>query len=254
MSSPIYADPEAAGHVVIFSGGLDSYTLLQAVLATCRDRTEVLALSFSYRQRHARELDAARRAAYHAGLPTSNHLLLSLNALATLTERSESSLTNPGVATPHGHYAEDNMRKTVVPGRNTVFLAHALALAQASWPGQRAAIYYGAHAGDHTIYPDCRPEYITAMANALYIASEDKVRLRAPWRDMSKGEIIKAGLALRLPAETGLRYDLTWTCYEGGAHPCGQCGACVERAEAFAFAGIPDPLLANPGQTALFAS
>jgi 7-cyano-7-deazaguanine synthase len=97
---------------------------------------------------------------------------------------------------------------------------------------------YGAHAGDHTIYPDCRPEFVDAMGRAFGLCDWHTLSLHAPYINMTKGDICKRGVALGVP------YEKTWTCYVGGDRPCGRCGSCTERAEAFEVAGIPDPLLA----------
>ena len=96
---------------------------------------------------------------------------------------------------------------------------------------------YGAHSGDHTIYPDCRPEFVEAMQAAFGLCDWKQIELYAPYLELHKGEVCKRGV------ELGVRFDLTWTCYVGGDKPCGQCGSCTERAEAFAFAEANDPLL-----------
>jgi len=241
-------DPYAAEHIVVFSGGMDSYTLLMAVASKLWDRTQLQpaanplplqAVSFFYGQRHRRELQAASAVCQLLGI---KHTVLSLPVLGQIAETSGSSLISDSVDVPHGHYAEESMKKTVVPGRNTLMLAATLAFAEGTHPGKRIAIYYGAHSGDHAIYPDCRPEFVVAMKKTFLAASEDRVRLHAPWLNLSKGEILAVGRMLTGEG-VALDYGLTWTCYEGGEHPCGKCGACVERAEAFASVNQKDPLL-----------
>lgn len=139
------------------------------------------------------------------------------------------------VPVPFGKYDEPSMKLTVVPNRNMFMLAAAGGVAIARKADRLA---YGAHAGDHTIYPDCRPEFVDAMGTAFGLCDWHTLGLHAPYIDMTKGDICKRGVELRVP------YEKTWTCYVGGDKPCGQCGACTERAEAFEFAGVPDPLLA----------
>lgn len=238
-------------HVVIYSGGLDSYTLLHWVRRRLENigldpATHMLAVSFFYGQRHSKELGFAREECQRLGL---THKLVDLSMLRMI---GGSSLTDDKIDTPHGHYQAENMRLTVVPGRNTVMLSVAMAMAEASAPSSNpvaetardfpqwyapAMVYYGAHGGDHHIYPDCRLGYIGVMRSLFNEATEAKVGLEAPFATWSKGDIVALG------ASMGLDYARTWTCYEGGEHPCGECGACQERAEAFAHNGIRDPLL-----------
>ena len=116
------------------------------------------------------------------------------------------------------------MKQTVVPNRNMIFLSIALSLAISE---KFDRVVYAAHAGDHTIYPDCRPEFIEAMSKVFPISDWHNVSLYAPYVNLSKKEICKKGLKLGAPL------DLTWSCYKGGEVPCGTCGTCVERKEAF---------------------
>lgn len=234
-------------HVVIYSGGMDSYTLLHSVLEVVPDRKEdVVALSFRYGQRHSKELGYARDEC--ARLNISRHFVIDIRNVGSMLLGS--SLTDPAVATPHGHYAAENMKKTVVPGRNTIMLSIAMGVAESLPLGGALhhTVWYGAHAGDHFIYPDCRPNYVSAMQKVFAEATERKVVLAVPFVNLSKGEILRRGQELR---ERGhdIDYGHTWTCYEGGEHPCGKCGACVERAEAFAYADEHDPLLIGAGQS-----
>jgi len=241
MTEPLHAKMT---HIVLFSGGMDSFTLLNLIWQRAGRFDRVYALSFDYGQRHKRELAAASLACHN--LPGVRHLILEMPILGSLAVGS--SLTDNAIPVPHGHYAAENMKLTVVPGRNTVFLAYALAFAQGLQSGdpneapRKSHIYIAAHSGDHAIYPDCRPEYLTAMARAIDEASESSVQLIVPFMDMSKSEILDFGLrGCGLNPE---RYADTHTCYEGGERPCGKCGACVERAEAFAYCDVADPLLA----------
>lgn len=210
--------------VVVFSGGLDSTVLLSKLLAEGR---ECLALTLEYGQRHAREIASAQAVCALLGV---RHQVADLRALAPLW--GGNSLTDPAVPVPDGHYTEERMKVTVVPGRNLVFLAVGAAWAMA----ERAdSLAYGAHGGDHTIYPDCRPEFTDALAPAIALADWNAVRLEHPFAGMTKTDIVRLGAALGAPMR------LSWSCYKGGARHCGLCATCVERKEAFANAGVPDP-------------
>ncbi len=210
--------------VAIFSGGLDSTVLLAELL---HQGDSVLALAVNYGQRHRKELDHAKRIAAQLGIEIQ---VADLSALAPLL--AGSSQTSDDVPVPHGHYAEESMKQTVVPNRNMIMLAVA-----AGWALSRKCdrIAYGAHAGDHTIYPDCRPEFVEAMRASLALADWHTLELYAPFLKLSKGEIVRLG------AERGVDFAATWSCYEGGAEHCGKCGTCVERKEAFVLAEVEDP-------------
>ena len=210
--------------LVLFSGGLDS-----TVLATQmkRDAGETRLLSIDYGQRHAKELEHSQRVAMHLELP---HEILKLPQLGTIL--GGSSLTDKSLILPEGHYAEESMKSTVVPNRNMILLAlaggHALSIGFDT-------IAYAAHAGDHTIYPDCRPEFADAMNKALGLADWNDLNLHRPYVEMTKSDLVSLGAELDAPLH------LTWSCYAGGEIHCGKCGTCVERKEAFALANIPDP-------------
>lgn len=210
--------------VAIFSGGLDSTVMLYQLLA---EGNKVLALSVDYGQRHRRELEHAQRIAAGLGVEWQ---LADLSAIRPLI--TGSSQTSDDMPVPHGHYAAENMKQTVVPNRNMIMLAVA-----AGWAISRQAdrVAYGAHTGDHTIYPDCRPEFADAMARAIGLADWHQVELYCPFIRMTKGDIVRTGAALNAD------FAATWSCYEGGDLHCGRCGTCVERREAFVQAGIADP-------------
>lgn len=210
--------------VVIYSGGMDSYTVLHQALA---EGMTVHALSFNYGQRHVKELDVARRVTTALGIA---HDVVDISAIQGLI--SNSALTSDADM-PHGHYAEASMKQTVVPNRNMILLS--LAIGKAVSIGAEK-VYYGAHGGDHAIYPDCRPEFVAAMNNVAGIANYEPVTIETPFLHASKGDILGVGLKLRLD------YSQTWTCYEGGDAACGRCGACQERLEAFREHGLDDPL------------
>jgi 7-cyano-7-deazaguanine synthase len=206
---------------------MDSATLLYD-LAASGDQVE--AVSVDYGQRHGRELSCAMRLCGHLGV---RHDVLDLAGVGRLLVGS--SQTDPNVPVPFGRYDEPTMKKTVVPNRNMLLLAAAGAVAIARGCDRVA---YGAHAGDHTIYPDCRPEFVGAMQAAFWLCDWSRIGLHAPYLEMSKGDICRLGIDLGVP------FGDTWTCYVGGDKPCGKCGACTERAEAFEFAGASDPLVA----------
>ena len=210
--------------LVLFSGGLDS-----TVLATQmkRDAGETRLLSIDYGQRHAKELEHSQRVAMHLELP---HEILKLPQLGAIL--GGSSLTDKSLALPEGHYAEESMKATIVPNRNMILLAlaggHALSLGFDT-------IAYAAHAGDHTIYPDCRPEFASAMEKALSLADWQDLKLHRPFVEKTKADLVKIGHDLKAPLGD------TWSCYAGRDLHCGKCGTCVERKEAFALAGVADP-------------
>ncbi|MHA7924037.1 MAG: 7-cyano-7-deazaguanine synthase QueC [Marinobacter sp.] len=210
--------------VVIYSGGMDSYTLLHLA----RERGyRVHALSFNYGQRHVRELECARSVCEAQGIP---HKVIDIRAMSEVM--AGSSLTSD-MEVPEGHYEEDSMKATVVPNRNMILLSLATGYAVTVGAG---AVWYGAHGGDHAIYPDCRPEFVEKMDAVCRVANYEPVGIEAPFMTMDKGQILAEGLRL------GLDYSQTWTCYNGREQACGRCGSCVERLEAFAVNGVTDPL------------
>ncbi len=211
--------------VVIYSGGMDSFTVLNRAL---RDGHDVYALSFNYGQRHVKELDVAAKVTAELGLP---HKVVDITAINELI--ANSSLTSTANDIPEGHYEEASMQSTVVPNRNMILLS--LAIGYAVSIGAEA-VYYGAHSGDHAIYPDCRPEFVRRMNDVSQIANYEPIEIAVPYLANDKAEILRDGLAM------GLDYANTWTCYNGRAKACGKCGACVERLEAFAANNSTDPL------------
>jgi 7-cyano-7-deazaguanine synthase len=215
--------------VLLYSGGLDSTTLLYHLRA---EGHSVLALSVAYGQRHAQELVAAR--ALCAGLGIE-HQVLDLAAVRPLL--AGSSQTDERVTVPQGHYADESMKQTVVPNRNMVLLALALA-----WAVSRKAdaVAYAAHAGDHPVYPDCRPAFVEAMQAVFPLADWHAVSLLAPFLDRDKTAIVRLGATLGVP------FAQTWSCYDPqpsvrGLVHCGLCGTCCERREAFLLAQVADP-------------
>jgi len=215
--------------VVVYSGGMDS-TVLLGHLIDGGEHEVVEALTINYGQRHRREILAAAECASFLGAP---HRVVDLSNLAGLLPGS--ALTNPDVPVPHGHYEAESMKVMVVPNRNMILLAVATGRAVALGA---EAVAYAAHAGDHTIYPDCRPEFAIGMSYALAACSEDPgIELLRPFVSWTKAGIVQRAQSLGMVGVLAR----TWSCYEGAGLHCGKCGTCVERKEAFHLAGVPDP-------------
>lgn len=210
--------------VAVVSGGLDSTVMLWWLL----DRGyRVEALTVDYGQRHIREIDHALEICSRADV---SHQVLALPQLRSIMRGS--SQTDDSVDVPDGHYTDESMKATVVPNRNMILLALATALAVSE---KAESVAYAAHAGDHSIYPDCRPEFADIMGAAMWMADWHRVKLLRPFIAMTKADIIRVGDQLGVPMK------LTWSCYRAGDKHCGTCGTCVERREAFKQAGIKDP-------------
>lgn len=203
--------------VIVLSGGMDSTTLLHHM----KERI-ALAVTFNYGSNHnAREIECARWQCKLLGIP---HIVIELEFMAKFFK---SSLLEGADAIPEGDYADENMKSTVVPFRNGIMLSIACGLTETH--GLKHVLIAN-HGGDHAIYPDCRPHFIASMSNAMKFGTYDGVTILAPYTDLTKGEIARIGMKL------GVDYDHTYSCYKGGAKPCGRCGTCRERAEALAFA------------------
>jgi 7-cyano-7-deazaguanine synthase len=211
--------------VISLSGGLDSAVLLSKLLT---QGDEVFCVSFQYGSKHnPYEKEAARKLAsyYKANL-------FNIDLAAAMGSFKSHLLLGQGEI-PVGHYEEESMRQTVVPGRNLIFLSLLAGFAQ-SIDAEQVAI--GVHAGDHVIYPDCRPEFLEAAGQAIYISSSETVTLNAPFRMINKEMIVRCGVKYGTP------FELTRTCYMAQEVACGRCGSCCERREAFMLAGVPDPI------------
>lgn len=214
--------------VVIYSGGSDSFTLLNMLLAHSRAHgAKIKAVSFNYGQRHAKELEFAKAECIRNRV---EHTIIEIPFLHTLSKGS--ALTH-GTDVPEGFYADENMKKTVVPNRNMIMLAIATAYAINN---DCQAVAYGAHAGDHDIYPDCRAVFVEAMSDAIRLCDWSRVKLTVPFIGDDKRGIYAWGL------QHGLDYAHSWTCYNGREKACGKCGSCVERLHAFHDIGAVDPL------------
>lgn len=207
--------------VTILSGGMDSATL--AYWLKLRHDREQLFLTFDYGQRHRVEIGAA---ANIAKALACEHRVIDVTGVG---KHLKGSALTDAIDVPHGHYAEESMRKTVVPNRNAIMLSVAWGVMVAE---EADGVATGVHAGDHYIYPDCRPPFIDALGVAFAYATEGHSKpgaeLLAPFINMTKREIGALGKEMEVP------FNLTWSCYEGGDVHCGQCGACNERKEALA--------------------
>jgi 7-cyano-7-deazaguanine synthase len=213
--------------IVLLSGGLDSATSAAQAIA---DGYELIALSLHYGQRHDRELIAAKRVAEHLGI--KEHFVVDVN----LAQWGGSALTDQAVDVPTDGVKPGVIPITYVPGRNTVFLAIALSLAEAKGA---EAIYLGINAVDYSGYPDCRPEYLEAVQHLATLSSKAGLegyapKLVAPLVMDSKVDIVHRALQLGVPIH------LTWSCYQGENEPCGLCDSCRIRDRALIDAGRPD--------------
>ncbi len=222
--------------VVVYSGGMDSFTVLNMALNMGR---EVFPINFNYGQKHDIETKYARDVCQMHELPLQQIDITSLNQLI-----DNSALTG-NIEVPKGHYEDETMKATVVPNRNMMLLSMAAAYAINIGATE---VWYGAHSGDHAIYPDCRPEFVWAMKTAFSVCDYEDIELVVPFLDSDKEGILQYGIA------HGLNYETTWTCYDpqtvdgDSINPqpkvlaCGKCGSCQERLEAFAKVEKVDPL------------
>ncbi len=206
---------------IIVSGGMDSITLLYEQ----RERI-ALGISFDYGSNHnAREIPFAELHCERLGI---KHITVKLDFMH---QYFKSSLLDGADAIPEGHYADDNMKSTVVPFRNGIMLSIAAGIAESQGLSN---VFMANHGGDHTIYPDCRPEFVSAINEATRLGTYANVTVSAPYTNITKGDIARRGAAL------GIDYSETWSCYKGENKHCGKCGTCVERREALAEAGVED--------------
>lgn len=209
---------------VLLSGGLDSTTALH----WAHSKHEVVcALSFDYGSNHARrELACARIQAEQLGIPYRQI------DITSISRHLQSALLNGADAIPTADYAEENLRKTVVPFRNGIFLAIAAGVAESNGA---EGIVIAAHNGDHALYPDCRENFMAAMAQAINLGTYAELQILRPFIDFSKAQITALG------TELGVDFTHTYSCYCGGEKHCGKCATCRERRESFAAASVPDP-------------
>lgn len=207
--------------VLIVSGGMDSITMLYEY----KERI-ALGISFDYGSNHnAREIPFAAMHCERLGI---KHIVINLGFMH---QYFKSSLLEGAEAIPEGNYDEENMKSTVVPFRNGIMLSIAAGVAESN--GLKYVMMAN-HGGDHTIYPDCRPEFVSAMSEATRLGTYPGIEVLAPYTGITKSDIARHGKALSID------YAETWSCYKGGEHHCGKCGTCRERIEALADAGIED--------------
>ncbi|MDA7746437.1 7-cyano-7-deazaguanine synthase QueC [Psychromonas sp.] len=211
--------------VVIYSGGMDSYTVLHKAI---EEGLTPFALTFDYGQRHVKEIEVASNVCHELGI---NHKVIDITAINQLI--GGSSLTDSSIEVGLGHYQNANMSTTVVPNRNMILLSLAIGYAVSIEAEQ---VYYGAHSGDHEIYPDCRPIFVEKMNEVAAVANYEPTKIHSPYLSSDKIGILKDGIRM------GLDYSKTWTCYNGREKACGQCGSCIERLDAFAKNGLTDPI------------
>jgi 7-cyano-7-deazaguanine synthase len=217
--------------IVLLSGGLDSATALAIAKS---EGYEIYAMSFLYNQRHDVEIESAKSVADALGV--KEHKLVSID----LSTFGGSSLTNTTDEIPKDSVGgEESIPSTYVPARNTIFLSYALAWADAMGATD---IFIGVTAVDYSGYPDCRPDYIKAYQSMANLATKvgregGDIKIHTPLIDLSKSEIIKRGVELKVP------YELTHSCYDPteSGESCGSCDSCIHRHSGFLEAGVEDP-------------
>lgn len=218
--------PQGSKGIIILSGGMDSVTLLHFLVQHLG--CVMTAISFDYGQKHTKEIAYAKKQS--EVLSVQHHVV----ALPFVGSLFSSALLQGGKEIPDGHYEEENMKQTVVPNRNMIMSAIAAGYGQSTGA---TFLALGVHAGDHAIYPDCREEFIDALRKSIELSDWNPFTVRTPFQRMTKIEILEIGLQLSIPVD----YAQTWTCYKGKEKPCGTCGSCQERAQAFAKIGVEDP-------------
>lgn len=211
--------------LVLFSGGVDSTTCL--AIAKNKDK-DVIAISFDYGQRHREpEINAACEIAKYYKVEQK------IIDLKNIFKDGNSSLTDLEKEVSHGDYndqIENGESNTEVEFRNGVFISIMASLAMQYGADE---IYFGAHMDDRgAIYPDCSPEFVESMKNAVKIGTSNKVELVVPFLNSTKTDIVKEGISLGVP------YEMTYSCYEGTIPPCGVCGTCIDRKKAFLNNGL----------------
>lgn len=220
--------------IVLLSGGIDSTTCLACAL---QEDKNVIAVNMYYGQRHKREIESARAVAAYYKVK-----LIELDLQEIFKCSDCSLLSHSGKKIKHGSYAEQinetggkSPVETYVPFRNGLMLSAAASIAISIGASE---IWYGAHADDAAgnAYPDCSAEFTDAINEAIYRGSGEQVTIKAPFVNDNKAGVVKKGLELSVP------YELTWSCYEGGEEPCGECGTCIDRRKAFEENGVSDPL------------
>lgn len=212
--------------IVVLSGGMDSTTVLAHALSYTK-REDVRTLTFDYGSNHAfEEISAAEEIAEYYKVGNT------LVELPFIKRLYVSSLLAGAEEIPKGHYDDESMKSTVVPNRNAILLSIAVGFAESL---KFDAVIFGAHSGDHTIYPDCRSDFVDAFNRASQLGTYEEICVVAPFIYWTKASIVKKGVELGVP------YELTYSCYRGRVFHCGKCGTCIERKEAFKLAEVVDP-------------
>lgn len=212
--------------VIIYSGGMDSTVGLFKAVDQYGSKN-VTALTFNYNSKH-NEIEG-KMAKINCKKLGVDHRVIDLSSIA---DHLDSHLLKDGGEIPEGHYAEETMKKTVVPFRNGIMLSVACGIAE-SIGATRVII--GNHAGDHAVYPDCRATFISSMSEAMAYGTYNNVNIISPFCHLLKEDIAKIGERL------GVDWTETWSCYKGGETQCGRCSTCFERREAFYNASVEDP-------------
>lgn len=224
--------------LVLSSGGVDSTTCIGIAIDKL-GKENVSTVSVFYGQKHAKELECANKVAKFYGV---KHYELDLSSIMKYSNCP--LLKGSTEKIKHESYAEqieengEGMVSTYVPFRNGLMLSSVATLAMSIYPNEEVEIYLGAHADDSAgrAYADCSKEFTDAMKEAIYIGTYEKVTVKAPLVNMTKSDVVKTGLKLKVP------YELTWSCYEGGEKQCGTCGTCIDRKNAFKQNGVKDPV------------
>ena len=211
--------------VVVISGGLDSTTLLYDLMDK---QHEVKAVSINYQQKHAKELRFAESICNNLGI---EHRLIELPGLTQVL--GNNALTNSDVEVPSGQYENGTIQITTVPNRNMIFLSVAIGWAATL---KFNGVAFGAHAGVHTNYPDCKPVFADAMNAAAMVCDWDPICVYSPFIEFTKADIVRRGIELSVP------FEKTWSCYRGGEFHCGSCSTCQDRIAAFEQCGARDPV------------
>ncbi|MCQ2092865.1 MAG: 7-cyano-7-deazaguanine synthase QueC [Fibrobacter sp.] len=225
--------------IVLSSGGVDSTVCLSMAVKKF-GKDNVASTSIFYGQKHRKELDCAKAVAEYYGIP---HYEFDVSSILRFSNCS--LLANSTQQIVHKSYnqqiAENGTGKvsTYVPFRNGLMLSICASLAQSIYENDDVVIYIGAHADDAAgnAYADCSEEFVNTISDAIAIGTYEQVRVEAPFAGVSKAEVVRKGLELEAP------FHLTWSCYEGGAKPCGTCATCIDRARAFNVNHAKDPTI-----------
>lgn len=224
--------------LVLSSGGVDSTTCV-GIAVDKLGKENVSTVSVYYGQKHAKELECANKVSKFYGV---KHYEFDLSSIMKYSNCPLLKGSTENIK--HESYAEqikengEGMVSTYVPFRNGLMLSSVATLAMSIYPNEEVEIYLGAHADDSAgrAYADCSQEFTDAMKEAIYIGTYEKVTVKAPLVNMTKADVVKTGLKLKVP------YELTWSCYEGGEKQCGTCGTCIDRKNAFKQNGVKDPV------------